>query len=71
MFIVSFLLTNMFVCSGMFRTAGPGGATAINVLDKYVNMAFHSDVNGKDAGGGRGMWTISNVCLGNGVAKAC
>ncbi|PIL34983.1 hypothetical protein GSI_02770 [Ganoderma sinense ZZ0214-1] len=60
-----------FLVSGKFGTAGPGGATAINVLNKYVNIAFHSDINGKDASGGRAMWAISNVCLGNGVAKAC
>ena len=59
------------VCSGKFGTAGPGGATAINVLNKYVNMAFHSDINGKNSSGGRAMWTVSNVCLGNGIAKAC
>ncbi|KAF5344398.1 hypothetical protein D9756_010124 [Leucocoprinus leucothites] len=60
-----------FMTSGTDGTAGPGGATAINVLDQYVNMAFHSDINGQNAGGGRAMWTISNVCLGGGVAKAC
>ena len=57
--------------SGKFGTAGPGGATVINVLNKYVNMAFHSDINGKNPSNGRAMWTISNICLGNGVAKAC
>ena len=60
-----------FMTSGQHGTAGPGGATAINVLDQYVNMAFHSDINGKNSSGGRAMWTVSNVCLGNGVAKAC
>ena len=55
----------------MYGTAGPGGATAINVLDQYVNMAFHSDINGQNAGGGRAMWTVSNMCLGGGVAKPC
>ncbi|PIL34982.1 hypothetical protein GSI_02769 [Ganoderma sinense ZZ0214-1] len=60
-----------FLVTGKFGTAGPGGATAINVENKYVNMAFHSDINGKNSSGGRAMWTVSNVCLGNGVAKAC
>ena len=58
-------------CSGKYNTAGPGGATAINVNNQYVNMAFHSDINGKDASGGRAMWTISSVCLGGGIAKPC
>ena len=56
-------------CSGQYNTAGPGGATAINVLNQYVNMAFHSDINGQNASGGRAMWTVTNVCLSNGVAK--
>ncbi|EJF59365.1 Arabinanase/levansucrase/invertase [Dichomitus squalens LYAD-421 SS1] len=58
-----------FLTSGTDGTAGPGGATAINVLDQYVNIAFHSDINGKDASGGRAMWTVTNVQLSNGVAK--
>ena len=60
-----------FLTSGTDGTAGPGGATAINVLDQYVNMAFHSDINGQNASGGRAMWTITNACLSGGVAKAC
>ncbi|PIL25288.1 hypothetical protein GSI_13177 [Ganoderma sinense ZZ0214-1] len=60
-----------FLVSGQYNTAGPGGATAINVLNQYVSMAFHSDINGQNASSGRAMWTISNVCLGGGVAKPC
>ena len=56
---------------GKFKTAGPGGATVIDVANKYVNMVFHSDINGKDSHGGRAMWLISNLCLSNGIAKAC
>ncbi|KAK7028609.1 Arabinanase/levansucrase/invertase superfamily protein [Favolaschia claudopus] len=54
--------------SGKCGTAGPGGATVINVLDQYVNAAFHSDINGQNAGGGRAMWQISGLTLNNGVA---
>ncbi len=67
------MLTEAFLrsaSSGKFGTPGPGSATVINVLNKYVNMAFHSDTNGKNSSGGRAMWTVSNVCLGNGVARA-
>ncbi|KAL0579061.1 hypothetical protein V5O48_002954 [Marasmius crinis-equi] len=60
-----------FLVSGNSNTAGPGGATAINVLDQFVNMAFHSLINGNDASNGRSMWTVTNVCLDNGVAKPC
>lgn len=60
-----------FLVSGNSNTAGPGGATAINVLDQYVNMAFHSLINGNNADNGRSMWTVSNVCLDSGVAKPC
>ena len=57
-------------CSGDYDTAGPGSTTVLNIQDKYVNMAFHSDINGKNASGaGRSMWTISNICLKDGVAK--
>ncbi|KAJ7802175.1 Arabinanase/levansucrase/invertase [Mycena leptocephala] len=54
--------------SGKCGTAGPGGATVINVLDQYVNAVFHSDINGKDASGGRAMWQIAGLTLSNGVA---
>ncbi|KAJ7764183.1 Arabinanase/levansucrase/invertase, partial [Mycena maculata] len=54
--------------SGKCGTAGPGGATVINVLDNYVNTVFHSDVNGEDASGGRAMWQIADLTLNNGVA---
>ncbi|KAJ6532121.1 Arabinanase/levansucrase/invertase [Mycena vulgaris] len=54
--------------SGKCGTAGPGGATVINVLDKYVNAVFHSDINGKNASGGRAMWQIADLTLSNGVA---
>ncbi|PIL25287.1 hypothetical protein GSI_13176 [Ganoderma sinense ZZ0214-1] len=59
-----------FLTSGDFSTAGPGSTTVLNIQDKYVNMAFHSDINGKNSSGaGRAMWTISNICLSGGVAK--
>ncbi|KAJ7896131.1 Arabinanase/levansucrase/invertase [Mycena leptocephala] len=54
--------------SGKCGTAGPGGATVINVLDQSVNAVFHSDINGKDASGGRAMWQIAGLTLSNGVA---
>ncbi|KAF7343670.1 Arabinanase/levansucrase/invertase superfamily protein [Mycena sanguinolenta] len=54
--------------SGKCGTAGPGGATVINVLDQYVNAVFHSDINGQDASGGRAMWQITGLTLSNGVA---
>ncbi|KAF7368306.1 Arabinanase/levansucrase/invertase superfamily protein [Mycena venus] len=54
--------------SGDCGTAGPGGATVINVLDNFVNAVFHSDINGKDASGGRAMWQIAGLTLSNGVA---
>ncbi|KAJ7858387.1 Arabinanase/levansucrase/invertase [Mycena olivaceomarginata] len=54
--------------SGKCGTAGPGGATVINVLDNFVNAVFHSDINGKDASGGRAMWQIAGLTLSNGVA---
>nr|VWO96464.1 Levansucrase (EC (Beta-D-fructofuranosyl transferase) (Sucrose 6-fructosyl transferase) [Ganoderma boninense] len=66
-----FKKVSSFLSSGNFGTAGPGGLTAINVANKYINMAFHSDINGKSAGGGRAMWSISNLCFSKGVAKAC
>ncbi|KAI1788137.1 Arabinanase/levansucrase/invertase [Ganoderma leucocontextum] len=60
-----------FLSSGKFGTAGPGGATVITVQNKYINMVFHSDIDGKSAKQGRAMWSISNVCFKNGVVKAC
>lgn len=57
--------------SGNFGTAGPGGATAINVANKYINMVFHSDINGQSSKKGRAMWSISHLCFKNGVVKAC
>ncbi|KAF7349632.1 Arabinanase/levansucrase/invertase superfamily protein [Mycena sanguinolenta] len=54
--------------SGDCGTAGPGGATVINVLDQYVNAVFHSDINGADASGGRAMWQITDLTLSTGVA---
>ncbi|KAJ6528101.1 glycosyl hydrolase [Mycena capillaripes] len=54
--------------SGKCGTAGPGGATVINVLDKFVSAVFHSDINGKNASGGRAMWQIADLTLSNGVA---
>ncbi|KAJ7624354.1 Arabinanase/levansucrase/invertase [Roridomyces roridus] len=58
--------------SGKCSTAGPGGATVINVLDQYVNAVFHSDINGQTAAGGRSMWQVSSLTLSNGVATiAC
>jgi len=54
--------------SGKCGTAGPGGATVINVQDKYVNAVFHSDINGKNTSGGREMWQIADLTLSNGVA---
>ncbi|KAJ6556874.1 Arabinanase/levansucrase/invertase [Mycena vulgaris] len=72
--------------SGKCGTAGPGGATVINVLGESpftcgrpqtmtsletktnVNAVFHSDINGKNASGGRAMWQIADLTLSNGVA---
>ncbi|PIL25293.1 hypothetical protein GSI_13182 [Ganoderma sinense ZZ0214-1] len=66
-----FKKVSSFLSSGTFGTAGPGGATAINVGNKYINMVFHSDINGKSAGKGRAMWSLSNVCFNDGIATAC
>ncbi|KAF8214281.1 glycosyl hydrolase [Mycena galopus ATCC 62051] len=54
--------------TGKCGTAGPGGATVINVLDKFVNAVFHSDINDENASGGRDMWQIAGLTLSNGVA---
>nr|GAT47078.1 arabinanase/levansucrase/invertase superfamily protein [Mycena chlorophos] len=54
--------------SGDCGTAGPGGATVINVLNNYVNAVFHSDINGENASGGRAMWSITDLTLSGGVA---
>ncbi|KAF8164491.1 glycosyl hydrolase [Mycena galopus ATCC 62051] len=54
--------------SGACGTAGPGGATVINILNQYVNAVFHSDIDGENASGGRAMWQIAGLTLSNGVA---
>ncbi|KAJ6545813.1 hypothetical protein DFH09DRAFT_1321353 [Mycena vulgaris] len=54
--------------SGKCGTAGPAGAAVTNVLDNHVNAFFHSDINGKNASGGREMWQIADLTLINGVA---
>ncbi|KAL8277800.1 hypothetical protein RQP46_009783 [Phenoliferia psychrophenolica] len=61
--------TKPLLLSGDCGTAGPGGATVINVNNNYVNAVFHSDINGKDASGGRAMWEIPSLSLSNGVAS--
>ncbi|KAJ7738027.1 Arabinanase/levansucrase/invertase [Mycena olivaceomarginata] len=55
--------------SGKCGTAGPGGITVINVLDKHVNAVFHNDINGKNVSAGRSMWQITGLTLSNGVAS--
>ncbi|KAI0734387.1 Arabinanase/levansucrase/invertase [Fomitopsis betulina] len=46
----------------------PGGATVINVDDKYVNMVLHGDLNGQNITKGRAMWAAPRICLNNGTA---
>ncbi|EPS98140.1 hypothetical protein FOMPIDRAFT_39706 [Fomitopsis schrenkii] len=58
-----------FLVTGDDSLTAPGGATVINVLDQYVNMVFHADLNGENVNGGRGMWSAASICLDNGVAK--
>ncbi|KAH9837316.1 Arabinanase/levansucrase/invertase [Rhodofomes roseus] len=58
-----------FLVTGDDGLTAPGGATAINVLDQYVNMVFHADLNGQNIDGGRGMYTAASICLSGGVAK--
>lgn len=55
--------------SGDCGTAGPGGATVINVNNNYVNAVFHSDINGETAAGGRAMWQIRSLSLNGGIAS--